>query len=145
MCIRDRQRDDYPVNCVNWQQALDYCVWRDARLAFEVEWERAARGDTQTPYFWGHKPADCSRAVMDVGKPGELNRETDGCWRDLSWPRNSFPANPFGLFDVIGGTSEWVMDWYVIDVHTRHYSAGQLTGPKAVSYTHLTLPTIYSV
>ncbi len=122
-------RDDYPINCVNWQLAYDYCVWRGGRLAYEIEWEKAARGGTTTPHFWGNERADCSRAVMDPGKRGDLNRETDGCWRDLSWPRNSFPPNPFGLYDVIGGTSEWVMDWYDADSHTTHYAQGKLTGP----------------
>ncbi len=124
-------RDDYPVNCVNWQQAYDFCDWRGGRLAYEIEWEKAARAGTTTPYYWGFEPADCTRAVMDQGKRGELNRETDGCWRDLSWPRNSFPPNPFGLYDMIGGTSEWVMDWYDADSHAKFHSKGNLTGPSS--------------
>lgn len=124
------QRDDYPQNCVNWQQAQDYCEWRGARLAYSVEWERAARGDTSTRYFWGNEAANCSRAVMDPGNPGDSDLETDGCWRDLSWPRNSFAANPFGLFDMIGGTSEWVLDWYGGKSHMTYYSNKLKTGPK---------------
>ena len=31
-------RDDYPVNCVNWNNAISYCTWHNARLAYEVEW-----------------------------------------------------------------------------------------------------------
>ena len=122
-------RDHYPVNCVNWHQALAFCRWRGARLAYEVEWEKAARAGTTTPYFWGHQAADCSRAVMDAGTPGEPDRETDGCWRDLSWPRNSFAPNPLGLYDMIGGTSEWVMDWYTPAVHADFFALGRLTGP----------------
>ena len=124
------QRDDYPVNCVNWQNALDYCAWRGGRLAFEVEWEKAARGGTRTRYYWGNEHANCERAVMDPGVRGDLNRETDGCWRDLSWPRNSFPPNPYGLYDAIGGLSEWVMDWYEAGSHTTYHAEGRLTGPK---------------
>ncbi len=124
-------RNDYPVNCVNWEQAYQYCSWRGGRLAFEVEWEKAARGGTTTPYFWGNEPANCERAVMDPGRRGEGDTETDGCWRDLSWPRNQFPPNPLGLFDVIGGTSEWVMDWYEPGSHTTLHAKGQLTGPVA--------------
>ncbi|MEM7280427.1 MAG: SUMF1/EgtB/PvdO family nonheme iron enzyme [Pseudomonadota bacterium] len=123
------QRDDYPVNCVDWQQALNYCQWRGGRLAYEVEWEKAARAGTSTPYFWGEERSNCKRAVMDPGQPGESDFETDGCWRDLSWPRNSFPPNPLGLFDVIGGTSEWVMDWYDPEVHEKYFRRGKLTGP----------------
>jgi len=123
------QRHDYPVNCINWHQAQAYCSWRGARLAYEVEWEKAARGGTREAHFWGNSPANCQRAVMDPGKPGDSDSETDGCWRDLSWPGNSFPANPIGMYDAIGGTSEWVMDWYARDVHQSHFAQGHLRGP----------------
>lgn len=127
-------RDNYPVNCVNWKQALAFCQWRGGRLAYEAEWEKAARGGTDTAYFWGNKPASCHEAVMDPGKPGESDFETDGCWRDLSWPRGSFPANPFGLYDVIGGISEWVMNWYEADAYREIYARDKkndIKGPDA--------------
>ena len=123
-------RDDYPVNCVNWQQAYEYCAWHDGRLAYAVEWERAARAGTQTPYPWGSDPADCTRAVMDPGLPGQPDTQTDGCWRDLSWPRGQFPPNSLGLHDMVGGTSEWVMDWYHRDALSTFYGRGVLTGPS---------------
>jgi iron(II)-dependent oxidoreductase len=123
------RREDYPVNCVNWQQAKNYCEWRGARLPFEVEWEKAARGGTLTPYPWGHEPASCERAVMDPGTENDQDTETDGCWRDLSWPRNSFAPNPYGLFDMVGGTSEWVADWYDQNSHTNYHAKGKVTGP----------------
>lgn len=123
-------RDDYPVNCVNWNLAHQFCAWRDARLAWEAEWEKAARGGTLTPYWWGSTPADCTRAVMDPGQPEQADTETDGCWRDLSWPRGRFAPNPFGLYDMIGGTSEWVANWYDKNAYSEHYAHGDLHGPS---------------
>lgn len=120
-------RDDYPVNCVNWNYAKRYCTWRGGRLAYGVEWEKAARGGTNTAHYWGKEQASCKRVVMN---PGERGEKTYGCWRDLSWPRNSFLPNSLGLFDTIGGTSEWVMDWYDIEVHKNYYAKGKLTGPE---------------
>lgn len=125
------QRGNYPVNCVDWEKANNYCHWKGGRLAYEVEWEKAARGGANTPYPWGNESANCEYAVMDPGKPGDDDFETDGCWRDLSWPRNSFPPNGYGLYDMVGGTSEWVMDWYDINVHDRYYKNKQLTGPRS--------------
>ncbi len=124
-------RDNYPVNCVNWQQASNYCAWRGGRLAYEVEWEKAARAGTTTPYPWGFEPANCQRAVMDPGLPNESDTETDGCWRDLSWPRNSFAPNSFGIYDMVGGTSEWVMDWYHEDAYEKFHRQNILTGPES--------------
>lgn len=123
-------RDNYPVNCVNWKQSLQYCSWKGGRLAYEVEWEKAARAGTATSHHWGNQLATCERAVIDPGLPGQKDTETDGCWRDLTWPRNSFPPNQFGLHDMVGGISEWVMDWYVIDTHKRFFSQGILLGPS---------------
>lgn len=123
-------RDNYPVNCVNWNMAQQYCQWRGARLPFEAEWEKAARGGTHTPYPWGFKPASCKTAVMDPGTRNQRDTETDGCWRDLSWPRASFAPNPLGLYDMIGGTSEWVANWYQKDAYAERYHKGDLKGPE---------------
>lgn len=124
------KRDDYPINCINWNMAATYCQWRGGRLAYEVEWERAARANTNTPYYWGYQPADCTRAVIDAEALNKPDTETDGCWRDLSWPRNSYKPNSFGLYDMIGGLSEWVMDWYDPNSHANLHANGKLTGPK---------------
>lgn len=123
-------RQNFPVNCVNWKNAQSFCEWRGGRLAFEAEWEKAARGGSDSPYYWGAEPASCEKAVMDEGKPGQSDEETDGCWRDLSWPRGSHSANPFGLYDMIGGTSEWVMNWYQQNAYQELYAKGNISGPE---------------
>lgn len=122
-------RENYPVNCVNWNNAQSYCKWQGGRLALEAEWEKAARAKSNYAFHWGAEPASCKNSVMDPGKLNESDEETDGCWRDLSWPRGSFPPNQFGLFDMVGGTSEWVMNWYAVNAIEQHYSKGDLHGP----------------
>lgn len=123
-------RENYPQNCVNWINAKSYCAWRNMRLAYEAEWEKAARGGTTSAYYWGNEPANCKVSVMDPGLPGQPDTSTDGCYRDLSWPRGSFSPNPYGLYDMVGGTSEWVENWYQENAYEALYSKGNLKSPQ---------------
>jgi formylglycine-generating enzyme required for sulfatase activity/DNA-binding winged helix-turn-helix (wHTH) protein len=96
-----------PVINIDWQDAKQYVAWlsrvtgKPYRLASEAEWEYAARGGTITTYSWGN----------DVGKG---NANCVGCgtaWdRKQAAPVGTFPANPFGLFDMEGNIAEYVED-----------------------------------
>ncbi len=96
-------RDEHPINCVDWDQAVAYCTWRGGRLPTEWEWERAARGTDGRRQPWGEEAADCSRAVIDEGK-GSACGEGDGT---LPVGSRLAGATPEGLVDLIGNVWEW--------------------------------------
>ena len=101
-------RDDHPVNCVDWEQAKTFCGWIGARLPTEAEWEYAARsGGRDITHPWGNESPDCSRCVMDDGG--------NGCGQSRTWPVCSKPhgSSAQGICDLAGNVWEAVEDcWH---------------------------------
>jgi formylglycine-generating enzyme required for sulfatase activity/class 3 adenylate cyclase len=102
--------DDAPVTNVSWNDTQQFTDWlsrvtkKQYRLPTEAEWEYAARAGTQTKYWWGDQPtlgmANCKgcNEPYDAAQPVKVG---------------SFKPNPFGLYDMGGGVSQWVTDcWH---------------------------------
>ncbi|MGH7123389.1 MAG: SUMF1/EgtB/PvdO family nonheme iron enzyme [Stellaceae bacterium] len=101
--------DDRPVTNASWADAAKFASWlaqatnRPYRLASEAEWEYAARGNTETKFWWG--------ASLAAGK---ANCKGCGDPYDAAQPLKvgQFAPNPFGLYDMGGGVAQWVEDCY---------------------------------
>ena len=114
-----RDPDSRPVRRVSWHEAIAYCDWLNEALAVspllegtkaaglvrqrqwrvalpsELEWEKAARGGLRDAVFsWGND-VDPARANYDGSEIGDTS--VVGC----------FPANDFGLYDMLGNLFEW--------------------------------------
>jgi|GEM_PF-187263 len=101
-----------PVECVQWLQAQEYCVWSAKRLPTEAESEKAIRGVDGRKYPWGNQAATCQLTVMHEGGIG---CGTDGT-RDVC-SRSPAGDSPFGLCDAVGNAREWVQDLYAADYY----------------------------
>jgi formylglycine-generating enzyme required for sulfatase activity len=99
----DPNLSSQPVIWVSWFQARDYAEWAGKRLPTEVEWERAARAGSESRYPWG-----------DRWNPSMANGmgTTDRDYWATEAPVGSFPANSWGIHDLIGNVSEYVQDVY---------------------------------
>ncbi len=97
-------RDNRPVICVSWYDAVAYTEWlseetgQQYRLPTEAEWEYAARAGTETDYWWGN----------DIDKTkANYNRNLGH-----TSPVGDYDANPFGLYDTSGNVWEWTCSEY---------------------------------
>ncbi|NXC99697.1 SUMF2 enzyme, partial [Certhia familiaris] len=102
--IKDRL--DYPVLHVSWNDAQAFCAWKGKRLPSEEEWEFAARGGLeQRMYPWGNK-FQPNRTNLWQGDFPQGDTAEDG-YHGVS-PVTAFPAqNSYGLYDLLGNTWEW--------------------------------------
>lgn len=105
--------DQHPVVHVTYDDALAYARWAGKDLPTEAEWEFAARGGLDgAEYAWGEELMPGGRPMANFWQ-GEFpwqNLELDGYERTS--PVGSFPANGYGLYDMIGNVWEWTSDWY---------------------------------
>lgn len=131
-------RENHPVVNVTREDAAAYAAWVGKRLPTEAEWERAARGGLEKkPYSWGDTFAPQGEKVWMAniwqGVWPYENSGEDGFVATA--PVKSFPANPFGLYDISGNVWEIVADRY--HPHTYAMRAGKTVvnplGPDAAT------------
>jgi formylglycine-generating enzyme required for sulfatase activity len=116
--------DNYPVEQVSWDDIsaassgflakinqLAPGGYSGFRLPTEAELEYAARGGTQTRFYWGDDPS--------------YSLIVNYAWYDGSatHPVGGKQPNAFGLYDTSGNVWEWCSDWF------GSYSSSAVTDP----------------
>lgn len=118
------QDDRHPVVCVSWDDAGAYVRWlsnktgKDYRLLTEAEWEYAARAGTTTMRYWGDdgnmacRHANGGDLATAARVPGAREWTLAPCNDQHAYtaPVGSYPANAFGLHDMLGNVWEWTQD-----------------------------------
>lgn len=108
----DVPRERLPVAGVSAEEVLEQFIpWlqlmtgQEYRLPTEAEWEYAAKAGSDGPFSWG-QVADCHRARFK-GRPSE------GCLlTPMPAATGQYPANAFGLHDMLGNVWEWTQSCY---------------------------------
>jgi formylglycine-generating enzyme required for sulfatase activity len=85
-----------PMSGVSWAEAKNYCAALGGRLPTEAEWEYAARAGSSAPYY-----GVISQIAWYANNSG-----------DTPHPVGKKQPNAFGLYDMLGNVSEWVLDRY---------------------------------
>jgi formylglycine-generating enzyme required for sulfatase activity len=86
--------EHYPLNCVSWPQATQFCEWKGKHLPSGPEWLLAAFGTDERTHPWGFR---------DAGESDVCLHRAGGC-EVGTHPRDQ---SPYGAMDMEGGVAEW--------------------------------------
>jgi formylglycine-generating enzyme required for sulfatase activity len=124
--------ENHPMTDVSWFGAWGYCGYNSYRLPTELEWEKAARGPTDSrPFPWGEEIAlnnanyyssrdpfeDMSSFGSRTSPVGFYNGHVYDGYQTLD------SASPYGLYDMSGNVWQWMGNIYE-GQHYRYMRGG---------------------
>ena len=139
--ISSKYSDSHPITGISFENAQLYALWVGKRLPTDIEWEKAARGGLiKKPYVWGDTPlinggwlAAGNFHLANKSEKWNLHhseKSRDGRAvkinvRQLSSiPISSRRVNNYGIHDMGGNVSEYVMEGYDTDNQALDYVRG---------------------
>ncbi len=108
---------EHPVVHVAYSDPKAYADWAGMELPSEAEWELAARGGLEDAEFaWGDELNPEGKLMANTWQGTFPTISTKAAGADRTSPVGSFPANGYGIHDMIDNVWEWTSDYW----STRH-------------------------
>jgi len=107
--------ENLPINCINWYEAMAFCIWDGGFLPTEAQWQYAAVGGSEgRRYPWSHPPSslvvDCAHANHRLEPPGDSCVSGGGVNHVGS--ESPLGDGSWGQSDLAGNLAEWTLDWF---------------------------------
>lgn len=107
-----------PVEFVSWKEAQEFIRrlnekerHRRYRLPTESEWELAARGGTESSYFFLNETHSSEEAERLLDEYAWFAGNSGG----KTHPVGQKKPNPYGIYDIYGNVREWVQDYFSLE------------------------------
>lgn len=128
-----------PAITMTFYAAEKYCEWlslvtgKKYRLPSEAEWEYAARGGTNSVYFFEGDVKDYAESGLKAKLFGVDTSVINSyaIYLENSDGKSQVPgkvrANPFGLKNMLGNVAEFCQDFYLADAYSQY--PGPISNP----------------